>query len=65
MAAAYADRPEQELQQKAEAVDDSGGAAKTPDEVLKAKNQEENRRKSEYKYARLGADIGRKTEVRC
>ena len=63
-AAAYADRPE-EQQQKAEVADDSVNAAKTPDEVLQAKNQEENRRKSEYKYARLGAESGRKTEVRC
>ena len=60
--APYADRPEQ--QQKAEVDDDSGGAAKTPDEVLQSKNQEENRRKSQYKYARLGAESGRKTEVR-
>ena len=64
-AAAYADRPEeqQQRQQKAEVGDDGGGAAKTPDEVLQAKNQEENRRKSEYKYARLGAESGRKSEV--
>ena len=60
VAAAYGDRTE-------DAKAEGGGAlatTKTPDEVLQAKNHEENRRKSEYKYARLGAEGGRKSEVR-
>ena len=61
VAVAYADRPK-EHKERAILGEDT---AMTPDEVLQAKNQEENRRKSEYKYARLGAESGRKTEVRC
>ena len=58
--AAYGDRPE-------DAKEEGDGAlatTRTPDEVLQAKNHEENRRKSEYKYARLGAESGRKSEVK-
>ena len=55
VAVAYADHPNEHKEERAILGEDT---AMTPDEVLQAKNQEENRRKSEYKYARLGSEVG-------
>ena len=54
MAVAYADHTTEDKEERAFLGEDT---AMTPDEVLQAKNQEENRRKSEYKSARLGAEV--------
>ena len=54
VAVAYADHTTEDKEERAFSGEDT---AMTPDEVLQAKNQEENRRKSEYKHARLGAEV--------